>query len=170
MIQELPSREPPSDFLRFPRQSSSPRFQLALLLRNCRLWPLVLATPWGPTGLMIKTLPDEAPSMTAWNEADGHPVATQPSMAAYSLASCSHWQAKSMLPQPMDGAPLRKHVWAQLGISFRATPTQSAAWTAVSSPVMSREAPRRRWNNLGILACCVECSTATVRLQWRGNE
>jgi len=53
---------------------------------------------------------EEAPSMTPWYDAEGHPAATHPSMAAYSFASDAHWQAKSRLPQPMPGAPLRKHV------------------------------------------------------------
>jgi len=52
---------------------------------------------------------EDAPSMTAWYDAEGHPVATQPSMAAYSFASEMHWQVKSRAPQPMVGAPLRKH-------------------------------------------------------------
>lgn len=68
--------------------------------------------------------------MTAWKLASGHPVDTQPSTAAYRAASFSHWQAKSVLSQPMDGASSRKQLWAHDGIAVRATERHSCARAA----------------------------------------
>ncbi len=71
--------------------------------------------------------------MTAWYAAAGQLVATQPSTAAYSRASCWHWQAKSAAAQPMAEAPPAKHDWAHEGMAVRASWAQSVARATVTA-------------------------------------
>lgn len=113
--------------------------------------------------------PEDAPSMTAWYDGDGHPEATQPSMAAYSFASEAHWQAKSTAPQPMVGAPLRKHDWAHWGITARAMAAQFSAFTTASSPIISSTAPRR-YCILLVIVVFILSSTTALETQWRTAE
>jgi len=91
-------------------------------------------------------------------------VATQPSMAAYSFASEAHWQAKSRPPQPMVGAPFRKHDWAHWGIAVRAMAAQFSALTTASCDVISRAAPRRSCIILDMVVGVLASSTAALRL------